>query len=36
MSLLTKIKNRLAGKKVVMIMSGGNLNMDTLKKALSC
>jgi threonine dehydratase len=29
-----KIKARLAGKKVVMIMSGGNLNIDTLKKAL--
>ncbi|MEI6155163.1 MAG: pyridoxal-phosphate dependent enzyme, partial [Deltaproteobacteria bacterium] len=31
-----KIKDRLAGKKVVMIMSGGNLNMDTLKTALGC
>jgi threonine dehydratase len=30
-----KIKGRLAGKKVVMILSGGNLNMDTLKKALA-
>ncbi len=36
MSLLTKTKNRLAGKKVVIIMSGGNLNMVPLKKALSC
>jgi len=31
-----KIKERLCGKKVVMIMSGGNLTMDNLKKALSC
>jgi threonine dehydratase len=31
-----KIKERLAGKKVVMIISGGNLNMDTLKTALGC
>lgn len=31
-----KIRDRLAGKKVVMIMSGGNLNMDHLKKAISC
>jgi threonine dehydratase len=31
-----KIRDRLAGKKVVMIMSGGNLNMDTLKTALGC
>ena len=31
-----KIKERLAGKKVVMIMSGGNLNMDALKTALVC
>jgi threonine dehydratase len=31
-----KIKDRLAGKKVVMIMSGGNINMDALKTALSC
>jgi len=29
-----KIKDRLAGKKVVMIMSGGNMSMDTLKTAL--
>ncbi|HDQ04122.1 MAG TPA: threonine/serine dehydratase [Deltaproteobacteria bacterium] len=29
-----KIKERLAGKKVVMIMSGGNLDMETLKVAL--
>ncbi|HDQ04840.1 MAG TPA: threonine/serine dehydratase [Deltaproteobacteria bacterium] len=29
-----KIKDRLAGKKVAMIMSGGNLNMDTLKTLL--
>ncbi|MFO7570751.1 MAG: threonine/serine dehydratase [Smithellaceae bacterium] len=28
-----KIKDRLAGKKVVMVMSGGNLNMDNLKTA---
>jgi threonine dehydratase len=31
-----KIKERLCGKKVVMIMSGGNLTMDNLKKALGC
>ena len=31
-----KIKDRLAGKKVVMIMSGGNLNIDHLKKAIGC
>jgi threonine dehydratase len=31
-----KIRDSLAGKKVVMIMSGGNLNMDTLKTALGC
>ena len=31
-----KIRDRLSGKKVVMIMSGGNLNMDTLKTALGC
>jgi threonine dehydratase len=31
-----KIRDRLAGKKVGMIMSGGNLNMDTLKTALGC
>jgi len=31
-----KIRDRLAGKKVVMIMSGGNLNMDHLKKAIGC
>jgi len=31
-----KIRDRLAGKKVVMIMSGGNLNMDILKTALRC
>jgi threonine dehydratase len=31
-----KIRDRLAGKKVVMIMSGGNLNMDHLKKAFGC
>jgi threonine dehydratase len=31
-----KIRDRLAGKKVVMIMSGGNLNTDTLKIALGC
>jgi threonine dehydratase len=29
-----KIRERLAGKKVVMIMSGGNLNMNTLKATL--
>ena len=29
-----KIKDRLAGKKVVMMMSGGNLSMDTLKTSL--
>lgn len=29
-----KMKDRLVGKKVVMIMSGGNLNMDTLKVAI--
>ncbi len=29
-----KIKDRLAGKKVVMIMSGGNMNMEILKQAL--
>ncbi|HLZ19655.1 MAG TPA: threonine/serine dehydratase [Smithellaceae bacterium] len=31
-----KIKDRLAGKKVVMIMSGGNMNMSTLKSAIGC
>lgn len=31
-----KIRDRLAGKKVVMIMSGGNLNMDHLRKAIGC
>lgn len=31
-----KIRDRLMGKKVVMIMSGGNLNMDHLKKAIGC
>ena len=31
-----KIKDRLHGKKVVMIMSGGNLNMDHLKMAIGC
>jgi len=31
-----KIKERLCGKKVVMIMSGSNLTMDNLKKALGC
>jgi len=31
-----KIKERLRGKKVVMIMSGGNLNMDHLKTAIGC
>jgi len=31
-----KIRDRLSGKKVVMIMSGGNLNMDILKTALRC
>ncbi len=31
-----KIKDRLRGKKVVMIMSGGNLNMDHLKTAIGC
>ncbi|ESP62500.1 putative Threonine dehydratase (Threonine ammonia-lyase) [Smithella sp. ME-1] len=31
-----KISDRLAGKKVAMIMSGGNLNMDTLKMAIGC
>jgi len=31
-----KIKDRLSGKKVVMIMSGGNLNMDHLKTAIGC
>ena len=29
-----KIKDRLTGKKVVMIMSGGNINMETLKVAV--
>lgn len=29
-----KIKDHLAGKKVVMIMSGGNMNMDNLKIAM--
>ncbi len=29
-----KIRDRLAGKKVVMIMSGGNLSLETLKTAL--
>ena len=29
-----KIKDRLAGRKVVMIMSGGNLKMDNLKAAI--
>lgn len=29
-----KIRERLAGKKVVMIMSGGNLNLETLRKAI--
>jgi len=29
-----KIKDRLAGKKVAMIMSGGNMNMEILKQAL--
>jgi len=29
-----KIKERLAGKKVVMIMSGGNLSLEVLKKAI--
>jgi threonine dehydratase len=31
-----KIKDRLAGKKVVMIMSGGNITVDALKTALGC
>ena len=31
-----KIKERLAGKNVVMIMSGGNLNITNLKKAIGC
>lgn len=31
-----KIRDRLAGKKVVMIMSGGNMNMDALKIAVGC
>jgi len=31
-----KIRERLAGKKVVMMMSGGNLNLETLKKAIGC
>jgi threonine dehydratase len=31
-----KIKERLAGKNVVMIMSGGNLAIDNLKAVLSC
>jgi len=30
-----KIRERLEGKKVVMIMSGGNINTDSLKTALS-
>jgi threonine dehydratase len=30
-----KIRERLAGKKVVMIMSGGNMNMDALKTAIT-
>jgi len=29
-----KIKERLAGKKVVMIMSGGNLSLEVLKTAI--
>ena len=31
-----RIKDRLAGKKVVMVMSGGNLSIDTLKTAIGC
>jgi threonine dehydratase len=31
-----KIKDRLAGKKVVMIMSGGNINMEAMKTAMGC
>jgi threonine dehydratase len=31
-----KIKDRLAGKKVVMIMSGGNITVDAIKTALGC
>ncbi|MRR16589.1 MAG: threonine/serine dehydratase [Deltaproteobacteria bacterium] len=31
-----KIRDRLCGKKVAMIMSGGNLNMDHLKTAIGC
>jgi len=31
-----KIRDRLAGKKVVMIMSGGNLKIDNLKTAIGC
>lgn len=31
-----KIKERLAGKKVVMIMSGGNLSLEVLKTAIGC
>jgi threonine dehydratase len=31
-----KIKDRLAGKKVVMIMSGGNITVDAVKTALGC
>ncbi len=31
-----KIRDRLAGKKVVMVLSGGNLNMETLKAAVGC
>jgi threonine dehydratase len=31
-----KIRDRLAGKKVVMVLSGGNLNMETLKTAVGC
>ncbi|MBN1473725.1 MAG: threonine/serine dehydratase [Syntrophaceae bacterium] len=31
-----KIKDRLSGKNVVMIMSGGNLAIDNLKTLLSC
>ncbi len=31
-----KIRDRISGKRVVMIMSGGNMEMDHLKKAIGC
>ena len=30
-----KLKDKLAGQNVAMIMSGGNLDMDTLKEVLT-